>query len=155
MGAYALRPMSTGEILDGALTLLRRHFGLLCGLAIVCQGLPTALDVYLDLTGGSGRHQGLSLLDRLLTWRGSLLVRGGPIWVLSETELDRRRRGAGPGSTGDLGGAQRRGAAVDLPVDRVRLHALLLRPAHSQRGIRSGGSQPVSELLRYVHPLQR
>jgi len=39
MAAYALRPMSTGEILDGALTLLRRHFGLLCGLAIVCQGL--------------------------------------------------------------------------------------------------------------------
>ena len=92
MGAYALRPMSTGEILDGALTLLRRHFGLLCGLAIVCQGLPTALDVYLDLTGGSARHQGLSLLDRLLTWLGSLLVRGGAIWVVSETYLGRAPR---------------------------------------------------------------
>ena len=89
MGAYTLRPLSTGEILDGALTLLRRHFGLLCGLAIVCQGLPTALDVYLELAGGTARHPGLSLLDRLLTWFGSLLVSGGTICVVSETYLSR------------------------------------------------------------------
>jgi len=89
MAAYALRPMSTGEILDGALTLLRRHFGLLCGLAIVCQGLPTVLDVYLELAGGTAEHPGLSLLDRLLTWFGSLLVSGGTVWVVSETYLGR------------------------------------------------------------------
>jgi len=30
--------------------LLRRHFGLVLGIAIVCEGIPTAMDVYIDLT---------------------------------------------------------------------------------------------------------
>ena len=34
MAIYALRPLSTGEILDGALTLLRRHFRLVLWIAL-------------------------------------------------------------------------------------------------------------------------
>jgi len=66
LATFELRPLTTGEILDGSLTLLRRHFRLLFGIAVVCEGVPTALDVYVDLAGGSGAHPGLALLGRLL-----------------------------------------------------------------------------------------
>jgi hypothetical protein len=86
---YQLRPLSTGEILDGSLALLRRHFGLLLGIAIVCEGVPTALGVYVDLTGGTSGHPGLILPDRLLTAIGSMLVTGATVRVVSEAYLGR------------------------------------------------------------------
>src|SRR6266576_1209748 len=64
MADYQLRPLSIGEILDGALVMLRRHFTLVLGIAVVCEGIPTAMDVYIDLTGGGSQNPGLSLLDR-------------------------------------------------------------------------------------------
>jgi hypothetical protein len=84
-----LRPLSTGEILDSALTLLRRHFALVLGIAVVCEGIPTAMDVYLDLTGGPARNPGLGLLDRILTIVGSVLVTGATVRVVSEAYLGR------------------------------------------------------------------
>ncbi|HEY3220138.1 MAG TPA: hypothetical protein VGJ80_05335 [Gemmatimonadales bacterium] len=89
MTTYQLRPLSTGEILDGALTLLRRHFALVAGIAVVCEGIPTAMDVYLDLTGGASQNPGLSLLDRVLTVVGSVLVTGATVRVVSEAYLGR------------------------------------------------------------------
>ncbi|HEX4600858.1 MAG TPA: hypothetical protein VH116_05645 [Gemmatimonadales bacterium] len=89
MATYQLRPLSTGEILDGALTLFRRHLGLLFGLAVVCQGVPAALGVYVDLAGGAVQHPGLSLLIRLLDAFGSLLVAGATMRVVSEAYLGR------------------------------------------------------------------
>ena len=64
---YQLRPLSLGEILDGALVLLRRHFALVLGIAVVCEGIATTMDVYLDLAGGAAQSPGVSLLDRLLS----------------------------------------------------------------------------------------
>jgi len=87
MATYQLRPLSIGEVLDGALVLLRRHFGLVLGIAIVCEGIPTAMDVYIDLTGGASQNPGLSLLDRLLTLVGSVLVTGATVRVVSEAYL--------------------------------------------------------------------
>jgi len=87
MATYQLRPLSFGEVLDGALVLLRRHFGLVLGIAIVCEGIPTATDVYIDLTGGASQNPGLSLLDRLLTLVGSVLVTGATVRVVSEAYL--------------------------------------------------------------------
>jgi len=87
MATYQLRPLSFGEVLDGALVLLRRHFGLVLGIAIVCEGIPTAMDVYIDLTGGASQNPGLSLLDRLLTLVGSVLVTGATVRVVSEAYL--------------------------------------------------------------------
>ena len=87
MATYQLRPLSLGEVLDGALVLLRRHFGLVLGIAIVCEGIPTAMDVYIDLTGGASQNPGLSLLDRLLTLVGSVLVTGATVRVVSEAYL--------------------------------------------------------------------
>jgi hypothetical protein len=89
LAIFDLRPLSTGEILDGALALLRRHFALLFGIAVVCEGLPTAVDVYVDLAGGSAAHPGLALLDRLLNAVGTLLVTGATVRAVSQAYLGR------------------------------------------------------------------
>src|SRR5438552_9356174 len=89
MATYQLRPLSIGEVLDGALVLLRRHFALVLGITVVCEGIPTAMDVYLDLTGGAAQNPGLTLLDRLLTLVGSVLVTGATVRVVSEAYLGR------------------------------------------------------------------
>src|SRR5919197_2009415 len=89
MASLELRPLSTGEMLDGALTLLRRHFALVLGIAVVCEGIPTAMDVYIDLAGGASHHAGLSLLDRALSLVGSVLVTGATVRVVSEAYLGR------------------------------------------------------------------
>jgi hypothetical protein len=87
MATYQLRPLSTGEILDGALVMLRRNFALLMGIAVVCQGVPTILDIYIDLTGGGVQNPGLNLLDRLLTAIGGVFVTGATVRVVSEAYL--------------------------------------------------------------------
>lgn len=84
-----LHPLSTGEILDGALTLLRRYFALVLGIAVACEGIPTAIAVYLDLTGGAVQNPGLALLNQLLTVVGSVLVTGASVRVVSEAYLGR------------------------------------------------------------------
>ncbi len=89
MATFELRPLSTGEILDGSLALLRRHFGLLFGIAVVCQGLPTALDVYIELVGGSQARPGLALVARVLNVIGTLLVTGATVRAVSEAYLGR------------------------------------------------------------------
>jgi len=89
LATFELRPLSTGEILDGSLALLRRHFGLLFGIAVACQGVPTALDVYIDLAGGSPAHPALALLDRVLNGIGTLLVTGATVRAVSEAYLGR------------------------------------------------------------------
>ena len=89
MTTYQLRPLSTGEILDGALILMRRNFGLLMSVALVCQGIPTIMDIYIELMGGGPQNPGLSLLDRLLTMVGGVLVTGATVHVVSEAYLGR------------------------------------------------------------------
>ncbi len=59
------------------------------GIALVCEGIPTAMDVYIDLTGGASQDPGLSLLDRVLTLVGSVLVTGATVRVVSEAYLGR------------------------------------------------------------------
>lgn len=92
MASYELRPLTTGEILDGALTLLRRHFRLLIAIAVVCEGVPTILDIYVGLAYGGRANAGLGTLGRLLGLLGTVLVRGATIWVVSEGYLGRTPR---------------------------------------------------------------
>ncbi len=92
MRSYQLRPLSTGEILDGSLTLLRRHFGLLVGIAVAGEGIPTAMDVYMDLAGGRGQHQGLVFVEPILSFIGATLVTGATVRVVSEAYLGRTPR---------------------------------------------------------------
>ena len=53
MATTRLRPMSMGEILDASFALLRHHAGVFFGIAIVCQGVPTALSLYDQFAGGT------------------------------------------------------------------------------------------------------
>jgi uncharacterized membrane protein len=83
--------MSLGEILDGALILLRRRIGLFFGLSAVCLGLPTLLSFYTQQTA-RGENIGLALLGTLLNVLGYLLLHGASIYVVSETYLGRDPR---------------------------------------------------------------
>jgi hypothetical protein len=89
MATYQLRPMSVGEILDGAFAILRRHFGVLSGVGLVCQGLPQALGLYVQLGGGVTERPGLYLLSTCLSFVGYFLVTGAAIRVVSEAYLGR------------------------------------------------------------------
>src|SRR2546425_12905132 len=50
------------------------------------------MDVYMDLAGGTLRHPGLNLLDRVLTAIGSMLVTGATVRIVSEAYLGRTPR---------------------------------------------------------------
>ncbi len=47
-----LRPMSLGELLDASFGVYRRQFLPLVFIALLCQAIPLALGVYLELQGG-------------------------------------------------------------------------------------------------------
>jgi hypothetical protein len=87
MATYQLRPMSVGEILDGAFVLLRRHFGALFTVAVVCLGVPTAIDVYVETVGGVILRPGLWSISLLLRGLGYLLVTGATVRIVSDAYL--------------------------------------------------------------------
>lgn len=87
MATTQLRPMSTGEILDASFALLRRHAGVFFGIAIVCQGVPTALSLFVQVSGGAPRHLGLYVLGQVLSTVGYLLVTAASIRVVSQAYL--------------------------------------------------------------------
>jgi hypothetical protein len=79
--------MSTGEILDASFALLRHHAAVFFGIAIVCQGVPTALGLFIQLSGGATRYFGLWALGQILTIVAYLLVTGASIRVVSQVYL--------------------------------------------------------------------
>jgi hypothetical protein len=87
MATTQLRPMSMGEILDAAFALLRRHAGVFFGIAIVCQGVPTALSLFVQVSGGATQHFGLYALGQVLSMFGYLLVTTASIRVVSQAYL--------------------------------------------------------------------
>src|SRR5438067_3609053 len=70
MATTQLRPMAMGEILDASFVLLRRHAGVFFGVAIVCQGVPTALSLFVEFNGGARQHFGLYAFSQLLSFVG-------------------------------------------------------------------------------------
>jgi hypothetical protein len=87
MATTRLRPMSMGEILDTSFALLRHHSGVFFGIAIVCQGVPTALSLFVQFAGGPARYFWLSALGQVLSMVGYLLVTGASIRVVSQAYL--------------------------------------------------------------------
>jgi hypothetical protein len=87
MATTQLRPMSMGEILDASFALLRHHAGVFFGIAIVCQGVPTALSLFVQFSGGPARYFWLSALGQVLSMIGYLLVTGASIRVVSQAFL--------------------------------------------------------------------
>ncbi len=125
MATYQLRPMSFGEILDGALTVLRQHLGLFFALAVICLGVPTVIDLSTTFSGET--NPGLSLLSRLLSALGYLLLTGASVYVVSETYLQRTPQ-LGPAlrfASGKMGGLFLSGFAAGL-VTMLALLALII-----------------------------
>ena len=87
MATTQLRPMAMGEILDASFALLRRHAGVFFGVAIVCQGVPTALSLFVEFNGGARQHFGLYAFSQLLSFVGYLLITGASIRVVSQAYL--------------------------------------------------------------------
>jgi hypothetical protein len=85
-----LRPMELGEILDGALTIYRRHFGLFLRLGVVALFVPVLLEVYIAFSGGAPAHQVLFLINRLVVeYFAGLFLMAAAIRVISESYLGR------------------------------------------------------------------
>lgn len=84
---YQLRPMSIGEIIDGAIAIFRRHFGTFLGIAIVCQGVPMALQIYIEVAGGILFHPFVGLVALLLGSVGGLVAAGATLRAISQAYL--------------------------------------------------------------------
>ncbi|HEV8266278.1 MAG TPA: hypothetical protein VGQ06_15125 [Gemmatimonadales bacterium] len=84
-----LKPMELGEILDGALTIFRRHFGLFVKIGIAALWLPVALTIYVQLAGGKEQHIVLTLLITLIQYFAGLFLTASAIRVISDSYLGR------------------------------------------------------------------
>jgi len=80
--------MGVGEILDGALTIYRRHFITFLALGIIVLWLPVVLSIYAQLSGPQG-HTGLLFLAAILQYFAGLLLTAGVIRVISDFYLGR------------------------------------------------------------------
>lgn len=126
-----LKPMEMGEVLDGAFTLYRRHFGLFLKLSVAVMWLPVALAVYLRLRFTlSGTEQMVAAIqDHVLTGvllilfvavaytLAGLLLTAGSIHIISASYLGRQPT---------LAEALSLGAARILPLFLVAVGKALL-----------------------------
>jgi len=87
MATAQLRPLSFGEILDGSFSVYRRIFGTLVAIAIVCQGIPSVLGIYLETSGGPIYHPVLWLITFILSSLAAIFSFGASLWAISEAYL--------------------------------------------------------------------
>jgi hypothetical protein len=112
-----LKPMGFGEILDGALTIFRRHFLLFVKLGVATLWLPVALEIYIQLSGGQQQHVGLSFLSNVIQYFAGLFLTASAIRVISDSYL---------GQTPQLGDALSLGASKIWSLFVVGLAKALL-----------------------------
>jgi len=84
-----LHQMELGEILDGALTIFRHHFGLFAKIGIVALWLPVALTIYIQLAGGTEQHFALWVVIQLIAYFAGLFLTAAAIRVISDSYLGR------------------------------------------------------------------
>ena len=90
-----IRPLNFGEILDGALMIYRRHFGLFLKLAVAALSLPVVLSAYFvvravsDLMTNPFRALLYLLPIGLLYYVASLVLTAGTIRIISDSYLGR------------------------------------------------------------------
>lgn len=87
MATYQLRPLSVGEILDTAFGVYRRIFGILIAIAIICEGAPSIIEIYVEQSGGAIVAPGLWLVSFVLAAIGGLIAAGATLRAISETYL--------------------------------------------------------------------
>jgi hypothetical protein len=84
-----LKPMELGEILDGALTIFRRHFGIFLRLGVVALWLPVSVTMYVQLSGGVEQHLMLWFLAQVIAYFAGLFLTAAAIRVISDSYLGR------------------------------------------------------------------
>ena len=82
-----LKPLAFGEVLDGSLTIFRRHFLLFVKLGIVALWLPVAMTIYISLAGGQQQHLGLAMLSNIISYFAGLFLSASAIRVISDAYL--------------------------------------------------------------------
>jgi hypothetical protein len=82
--------MDIGEILDGALTIFRRHFLLFIKLGVIALWFPVALTIYIQLAGGSQQHIVLTFVVNVISYFAGLFLTANAIRVISDSYLGRR-----------------------------------------------------------------
>lgn len=107
-----LKPMDLGEILDGALTIFRRHFGLFVILGVAALWLPVALTIYMQLAGGREEHIVLTIVVAAIQYFAGLFLTASAIRVISDSYLGRAPQ---------LGDALALGASKTWPLFLVGL----------------------------------
>jgi hypothetical protein len=102
--AADIRPMNFGEILDGALVMYRRHFGLFFKLAVVVLAVPVLLLVYVTARWQGAflmRSQDPTAVLSVLVWflpililyyLASLVLTAGTVRIISDAYLGRAPR---------------------------------------------------------------
>ena len=85
-----LKPMDIGEILDGALTIFRRHFLLFIKIGVIALWFPVALTIYVELAGGSQQHLVLAFIGNVIRYFAGLFLTASAIRVISDSYLGRR-----------------------------------------------------------------
>ncbi len=102
-----LHPMGVGEILDGALTMYRRHFGLFAKVGVVAMWLPTAMFIYVQLAGGTEQHLFLFFVAWVIGQFAGLFLTAAAVRIISDAYL---------GRTAELGEALSLGASKIWPL---------------------------------------
>lgn len=87
MATYEFRELGLGEIIDIAFTLLKRHFSVLFGIAVITQGVPVVLAAYLQFAGPMTTHLGLWTVWLVLTSIGGLLLSAATLHAVSRAYL--------------------------------------------------------------------
>lgn len=89
MTLSALRPLATGEVLDVAFSLYRRHFRTLMIVAVVSQGAALLLSVYVESAGGIVGNPVTGLLYLVLSAIGTAVGMGASTRVIADAYLGR------------------------------------------------------------------
>lgn len=84
-----LRPLSTGEILDNAFGLYRRHFAPLVVIVLVVSAVPTILELYVQASGGFFVRPVLWMLTGLLNIVLSAIGTAAAVFIVSDSYLGR------------------------------------------------------------------
>lgn len=84
-----LRPLSTGEILDNAFGLYRRHFAPLVVIVLVVSAVPTILELYVQASGGFFVRPVLWMLIGLLNIVLSAIGTAAAVFIVSDSYLGR------------------------------------------------------------------
>jgi hypothetical protein len=89
VNAPALRPLATGEILDVAFSLYRRHFTTLASVALASQSPAIVVTVYVEAAGGMLQNPGLTFLSLVISSVCTAVGMGASTKIIAEAYLGR------------------------------------------------------------------